>query len=577
MIKQYYKDNSKTNFNFILQIKAVPLEVRKRYYYSTKWKNESKSQKRIALLEILERYFSQKIKPKWDDDAICRKLKLSKDSYFCLKSRLLKSLREEYFNPNQRKFKAKSSGDIVIRKIESARNMIELGMVREAKNTLYQTEKLILKENLNKENLNTDLIITLSEIYEYLIIYYHRQRNKARFNIIFKKLKELNSYSSKLDRKQKALLTIRNNIANAFSEIFLVRSSKSNEVALENYLNASVIAKKNNFTKHYLKMLFFAGNILHETGKIDLAVKTFQKGYNYSAANKLKSGKNIFHTKLMLLDFLKDNSKANEYMKTTEGYYEDAIKNPHDTDYTMHILFQYLRFTSFCGYGEKFRFLSNELVDKLFLYSRKADALFRWYAREADNYIEDMYQWHEHNGDIQVKVDEHILHAFEKFNYEALMQFSKFYSYDQLSFVYTTQIELEFWKGKKCNFENAFYYLNKMKRTVKKISSFYNASIINTFNVCLKISEESTYKKPDEVFVKYLPEIKTLFTNLQSKEKTYNPGNEYAFLYCASETLNSDKFRAMLKQYENLIRKNQPGVFEELLKNSNKNRNKKAL
>ena len=565
MIKQYYKENSKTNFNFILQYKALRADIRRQYYYALKWKNEQKSQKRLQLIEILERYISHKIKPKWDDEAICKKLSINKAAYCCLKSRLLKSLREYYFNWDIEKNKiiSKNRKDVLAQKIECGRKMIELGMIREAKSALYQTEKLILKN----ENLSAERTILLSEIYEYLIIYYHRQRNKARFNIIFKKLKELNNTTAKLNREQKILLSIRNKIANAFSEIFLVRSSKSNEIALENYLSASLLSKKINDEKHYLKMLFFAGNILHETGKIKQAVQTFQKGYDYAASENLKSDKNIFHTKLMLLDFLKDNSKVNEYIRITEKYYKDAIKNPHDTDYTMHILFQYLRFTSFCGYGEEFKFLANELVDRLFLYSRKADGFFRWNTLEADNYIEDMYYWSQENGNVKVKVDENILHSLEDFNYQALLQFSKFYSYDQLSFLYTTQIEIEIWKGKKCNFENANYYLNKMKRTVKKISSFYNASIINTFSLCLKISEESLYKKTDEVYIKYLPELKTLFANLQSKEKTYNLSTEYALLYCTAENLNSPEFKSLLKSFEKWIWENQPGVFDALLKN----------
>ncbi len=562
MIKQYNKDNSIADFSFILQYKAVPDEIRKQYYYGLKWKSAKKSAKRIKFIEILERYVANKIKPQWDNDAIIRKIGMSKDSYFCLKSRLLKSLREYYFNLNQKKTVSILKKSNIEKTIADARKKITLGMIREAKSILFKCEKMILRS----ENLTSENIVTLSEIYEHLLIYYHRQRNKAGFNIIYKKLKELRGNPVKISSEEKNLISIRENIADAFSEIFLIRSDKSNEVALQNYLTASALAKKIKKDKYYLKMLFYAGNIYHETGRTEIACKIFKKAYEFSLDKKLKSEKNIFHTKLMLLDFLKDNSKAKDYMLLTEKYYNEAIKNPYDVDFTMHTLFHYLRFTSFCGYGEKFKFLSEELVDRLFLYSRKADAVFRWYALEADKYIEEMYHWYEKDGNIKIKVDEHVLHAFENFNYGALLQFGKFYSYDQLSFLYTTQVELEFWKGNKCNFENAGYYMDKMKRIIKKISSYSNTEMLNTLRLCLKIMEENLYKKSEEVFIKYLPDLKILFNHLQSKEKTYNLSNEYSFLSFTAEILGINEFSMMVKSFEKWIKVNQSGIFEELLK-----------
>jgi hypothetical protein len=317
-------------------------------------------------------------------------------------------------------------------------------------------------------------------------------------------------------------------------------------------------------------MIFYAGNIYHETGKIDSAYKIFQEAYDFASEKKIKNAKNVFHTKLMLLNFLKDNSKAKEYVVIAEKYYNYAIKNPSDVDYTMHILFHYLRFVSFLGYGEKFKYLSNELVDRLFLYLRKADAVLRWYALEADKYIEDMYIWFEEEGNVKVKVDEYVLHLFEDFNYGALLQFGKFYSYDQLAFVYTTQVEIEFWKGKNCNFENARYYIDKMKRIVKKISSYSNTAMVDTLSLCLKITEESLYTKSEDVFIKHLPGIKTLLNSLASKERNYNLSNEFSFLSFASEILNVYEFRLLVKSFEKWIRENQPGVFEALLEANKK-------
>lgn len=556
MIKQYYKDNSIADFNFILQYKAIPLEVRKKFYFKLKWMNEKKYSNRIKFIEILERYLTAKIKPLWSNDAIIKKLGINRNSYFCLKSRLLKSIRQFYFESFEK------TSDKIEKLIISGRKSLSKGMIREAKVTLYKCEKLIRA----KQVLISDDILLLSEIYEYLLIYYHRQRNKAAFNIISKKLKGLRNNKVKLTKEQNTLFAVRENITNAFSEIFLVRSERSNEVALQNYLTASNLAKKIGKDKYYLKMLFYAGNIQYETGKTGIAYRTFLTAYNFSCSKKLKSEKNIFHTKLMLLDFLKDNTKANNYMLLSEKYYNDAIKNSYDVDYTMHILFHYLRFTSFCGYGEKFKALGEELVNRLFLYSRKADAVFRWYALEADKYIEQLYQWDEENGNLKVKVDEYVLDMFENFNYGALLQFGKFYSYDQLSFVYSTQIEIEYWKGKKCNFENAHYYVSKMKRIAKKISSYSNTGMVDTLKLCLKIVEESIYKKPEDVYVKYLPELRILINNLEGKEKTYNLSNEFSFLSFASELLGVSEFKDLIKSFAKWIRINQPGVFDELMK-----------
>lgn len=568
MIKQYNKANLTSDFNFILQYKAIPYNVRKEFYYKLKWNSPSKSAKRIKFIEIIERYIAHKIKPEWNRQTLTQKLGISRESYFCLKCRLLQALREYYFNWQsiEKKLPPRIKTDELSYLMVRVRKMLEVGMIRKAKNTLFKIEKSIL----NSGELKAEGIILLSEIYEHLLIYYHRQRNKLRFNIIYKKLKALSSHNIRLNKEQKALLQIRNNIGNAFSEIFLVRSDKSNETALQNYVAASKLAGKISNDKYYLKMLFYAGNIFHETGKIEQANKIFREGYKFASEKKLANTKNVFHTKLMLLSFLKDNSKAGEYAVTAEKYYNYAIKNPADVDYTMHILFHYLRFVSFEGYGAKFKFLSEELVDRLFLYLRKADAVFRWYTLEADKYIEDLRFWYEENGDIKMKIDEYVLHSFENFNYGALLRFGKFYSYDQLAFLYITQVEIEFWKGRKCNFENANYYIEKLKRIGKKISSYSNMGMSDLLKTCLKIMEESFYKKSDEVFIKYLPELKALFDNLQSKEKNYNLSNEYSFLFYTAEILNVNEFKNMVRSFEKWIRANQPGIFEELLNNNRK-------
>ncbi|MBX7046093.1 MAG: hypothetical protein K1X86_09665 [Ignavibacteria bacterium] len=563
MINQYNKSSFTVDFRFIQQYKAIPENCRREFYYLLKWKNPVKFEKRIKLIEIVERYLSLKIKPKWQNELVIKKIGTNRDSYYCLKSRLLKSIREFYFTGKLEGafIKAKRKSDEIGNAIKSIRSKASLGMVREAKTALYRCEKQIRQ----KTDLTSEDVIILTEIYEFLVVYYHRQRNKTAFNTINKKLSLLPFNKFKFDKTEKALISIRKNIANAFSEIFLVRSGKSTETALKNYLKASKIAKQNGLDKYYLKMLFYAGNILHETGRVAKAYEIFTEALHFSQLRKMKSEKNIFHTKLMLLDFLKDNSKANEYMAQSGKYYDDAINHPYDVDYTMHILFHYLRFTSFCGYGEKFKFLSEELVNRLFLYSRKADAVFRWYALEADKYIEEMYYWHEEDTNIKVNVNKGVLDAFENFNYGALLQFGKFYSYDQLSFVYNTQIELEFWKGRKCNFENAHYYINKMKRIEKKISSYSNTEMVNTLKLCLKIMEESMYKKDEDVFVKFLPEIKALFIKLKSREKNYNLSTEYSFLSFTAEILNVNEFLLMVKSFEKWIRINQPGNFEALL------------
>src|SRR4030095_3436346 len=86
------------SYNYLQEISAIQLETREKYLEKLQSRKNSSSQKNILLLKQIYFYIDEDRISNWNPAKICSSLKISMNALYIQKSRLLKGLREFYFN-----------------------------------------------------------------------------------------------------------------------------------------------------------------------------------------------------------------------------------------------------------------------------------------------------------------------------------------------------------------------------------------------------------------------------------------------------------------------------------------------
>ncbi|HEX2786672.1 MAG TPA: hypothetical protein VHP32_02125 [Ignavibacteria bacterium] len=550
---------SKSILFYFNEFSAIPQEIRKKFYFSKSKRINSFNQKNLILLRIIENYLeSEEAGTLWNETLICKKLKINISMLRCHRSRILKELREYYF-----KFQNKET-NVFDRGLLYYKN----SMVREAKNCFDRCISALEKESKSKKQF--DKAILLSEIYEFYFIYYHRHRNKNRFREIYEKLSGLNKFVSKncYNKKTKNILKMRMHYCEALRYQFLVKTQKPYLIALKNLEHALNYVEAINYTKYILKFLFLKGNLELEVNGVDSARIYYTKGFELASKENDENFENekiIFRIKLMLLNSFTDKNLIENYIQEMGEYHFKMDKN-YDADYILHLLFHYLRFASSYGDTGMFNRLSYELVNNLFIYSRSADAFFRLYTLKADKYISNLTYWESNNYDSDIKINKNVLEKFSSFNQKALINLDKLYSIDQLFFIYITQIELEFWKWKNGDTENAFYFINKIERLIKKGHTISNIIYFNTLKICVRILADTFHMDKKQLTSKYYPAIKNQVNILKKREDNYNILYDYTLLKLLSQNLEIKEITKEITALYNWIKKERYALISHLQK-----------
>lgn len=550
---------SKSILFYFNEFSAIPKEIRKKFYFSKSKRINSFNQKNLILFRIIENYLdAEETDTLWNETLICKKLKINISMLRCHRSRLLKELREYYF-----KFQNKET-NVLDRGLQYSKN----SMIREAKNCYDRCISLLEKESKNKKQF--DKAILLSEIYEFYFIYYHRHRNKNRFREIYEKLFALNKFVSKNcnNKETKDILKMRMHYCEALRYQFLVKTQKPYLIALKNLELALNYAEAISYTKYILKFLFLKGNLELEVNGVDSARTYYSKGFELASKENDENFANekiIFRVKLMLLNSFTDKNLIEDYMQEMREYHLKMDKN-YDADYILHLLFHYLRFASSYGDTGMFNGLSYELVNNLFIYSRSADAFFRLYTLKADKYIGNLTYWESNNYDSAIKINKNVLEKFSSFNQKALINLDKLYSIDQLFFIYITQIELEFWKWKNGDTENAFYFINKIERLIKKGHSISNIIYFNTLKICVRILADTFHMDKKQLTSKYYPAIRNQINILKKREDNYNILYDYTLLKLLSQNLEIKEITKEITALYNWIKKERYALISHLQK-----------
>jgi hypothetical protein len=281
------------SFNYLIEVSAIPREIRDEYREKLLKRKNSSQQKNVKLLKYIYDYVNENRMSEWNPKEVSKQTCISINAIYTQKSRLLKGLREYYFKWKEKEREIKTNVEkiycdgsfymegeqTVTLMLEKARKMAEIGMVREAKCMYLKLEKTARSSYINQAY----MYLIISEIYEYLSYYYFNKRNKRRvlhcINNLNKVVETVKILNTKTTEEQKAILDIRLNFAKFYSFCIEWYSNPNAEMTSD-YLGRvySLSMKFNNYP--------FLLKVLHGMAIIELVKENHTKA-SYTKAKDI--------------------------------------------------------------------------------------------------------------------------------------------------------------------------------------------------------------------------------------------------------------------------------------------------
>ncbi|MCI0448386.1 MAG: hypothetical protein L0Y79_01205 [Chlorobi bacterium] len=336
------KHTTIASINYLNEISAFPAEIRSGYLSKLLRRENSESQKNVRLLRIIYGYVEQDKISKWDSAQISRTLGITEATLYKHKSRLLKGLRELFFNWKEvekeieEKFdKEKDSIELML---EKARKMKELGMLREAKITYVILEKEL--RQISFEN-PAGKYLLLSEIYEYMTFYYYYRKKKkkilhytSRLNDIFKVVKALNL---NLSEKDEALFSIRIYFGRLNCSM-LEWYKKVKNIGISTLMKKTYMLCKISTNYSYLLNIIYKKAGLETTlGKFDKAIKLCLEGKSLAKRLKQKTAYYSFASLLHFINIRINPANVKLYDKNILVYYHQIKKTMPLNPWTLYL------------------------------------------------------------------------------------------------------------------------------------------------------------------------------------------------------------------------------------------------
>ena len=552
---------------FLFEVFAIPEEVRWDYLNKLLTRKGGAKQKNVRFLRHLYKVLEENKLNLWDEKLICHELKISPRMLDCYKSRILKSLREMYFDQNKHlQTFGEDIPDGPKRNLAIAENMFRIGMVKEAKQIYLKLEGDIGKIKPSEQKEYREI---LSAIYEAMVTYYSFQRDLRKFNLYLSKAESNLKKALKYLREDQTFNIKLRVLKIRFRKLSLKTiSSKNIQSQLDLLKEILRLAEK---TK-VLKDVFFAyehlGILSGKLKDFENEEKYFLEGLNLAKKKGFSENEMIFDTLISFTTFRKNNKNARSYLKKTEKYYNLIKSNYYDFGNLLTVHRNYLRMLIYFnkpGCDDEVE----QYIKHLILFSQKTDAISNWYLELSDRLTSGICKWEVYmtgpdNYELNVSVDKKLHKYFEEMNYNTLIHFKGLYSPEALAVMYLNQIDLEFWKGTRCNFENSNYFINKLQRLVKTRHVGTNLSWLDSSKIGVNIFEEMKFKNKKAIFDKYYPEISKFIDSIKDEKKIFNIVDDFAKLIFISKVLNTPGMKKELRNLESWIKENRPELIKSI-------------
>lgn len=550
----YFKNSKYDPFSsgeyFIFELAAIPLTSRLEFRENLLKRKGAENQKNLSLLDIYCGITDVKESSpgETDDSDIAAKIGVSKRMLDCHKSRLLKNLREYYFQYTPPAlFKTDEERLIVINKL------FKLGMIREARVILFDAEHEMDTENEVKE------VHYKFEIYEKLADYYLLSKDLRRFNLYIGKMKRLvESYENRAEKRREIHLRMHTKLLLKSAQKKTLNRFRLKNIAgaIEDLKQGFKYAASVKERELQLKILFKLGQLYNTAKEKDLSLKTFEQGRESAVKWGNTEFVMVFDTYILLRKFTADNRLAKKALDTIEGYYNSLKEKCSNIDYLMDVEFIYLRFLIYLNSGIADD-ISADYIRKQVLYSRKADAISSWYLELSDRLSSSVFSWQK---GPEIVVNTERLEEFNRLNIRSLSKFRNLYSPNVLAIVYINSLEQEFWKFDKGDFQLTDIYITKLERIVKQHNINISYSWIESAKLGLRIFDAMSTLGKNQVFNKYRSQIVSFTERMKSETQSFNISADYAKLLFISQKLDNSEMTEIINNFSEWIYENHPDV-----------------
>lgn len=552
---------SKRESDYLLEISLIPLEIRRKFLNNLYFRKNGTNQKNYKLLSIIERIIESGNFKKWNEQLICKKLDVSKALLACLKSRILKTLRSEYFKISITKDIKNSVNASFLDEIKS---LEEKGCYREALPLCFQLVKRILKEV--KKSKKSIIYVQLAELYYIISQFYFYNKNQKSFKKFYYELEKLKRRSLSFKNKIE-----QNKILSAYylvkSQLFLFKqgNNKYLQMAMLYKQKSLSAAEKSNHSLLILRNLIHLARIYRLLGEIENARKIIRKGLKYSHRIENNEMYLLFDVLNLELDFILNKNYALEYYKKCVEVYR-ALTPQSSFECVQTIAFKLITITSFLDKENEIRFYENEYVRSLALRGKKTEAFERKFWHNAEWQRWNLYKWkiETENGDehFTVEPDEKILEQISEQIIDYTRRNYKIYNVSRKLFNYLFRIVVEYWKGNNSDYETILYFINKVRRLIKSTKVSLPKHNYQNISFLVNLLNESKYKNKKEVFLKYAKDFEEAVASI--KNTTLNVIEEYAKIEFAAKLLNLKMFTDEVRKLETWLKENRPQLFEPI-------------
>ncbi len=556
---------SKKQSDYLLEFSCIPSEIRQRFLNRLYFRKNGSGQKNYKLLSIIQRIIEKDNFKKWDEGKICKELKVSKAMLACMKSRLLKSMREEYFS-------FKSNADVnkmpVKKSLEIIKGLEEKGCYREVIPMCFRLIKIISIElkSENDRNKKSDLLETLSELYYIISQFYFYNKNVKKFKIIYSELERIKKKVNGLKNKNHADKIISRYYV-AKSQLFLFKqgNNKYLQMSLQYKLKSLLHSEK---AKDYLlviRNLIHLARIYRLLGEYDNAAKIIRKGQRFSKIIKNEVMFSLFEVLNIELDFNRDKSAAKKYYASCINLHK-RLNSESSFECVQTVNFKLILITSFLDKEDEIRFYEKEYVRSLALRGKKYEAFERKFWQNAEWQRWNLYRWKIENEKgvehYSVEPDAKVLSEVSEQIIDYTRRNYKIYNSSRMLFNYLFRIVVEYWKGKDSDYETILYFLNKVNRLLKSTKVSLPRHNYLNIKFLVTLLNESKYKDKKETYLKYAKDFDEVLVSLKST--TFNVIEEYAKIEFASKLLNLKMFTDEVRKLEKWLRENRPQLFEPI-------------
>lgn len=527
---------------FVFEVGAIPRTIRERFIEKLSRRAGSEDQKNLIFLKELNRIINSKACPEDTDKYFSSLLGVSIRMLDCHRTRLLNQLRQYYFG-------VKTQKEI---SAEHARELWSRGMVKEAK-AAY--EKLL--RQLEKRKRTPAESLHILESYARLADYYTFNKDQRKLNLFIRKYK---SVLVKLRARQTGIQEMLN-----IKAVYL--RLQGEKLVFNRFRKGNFQSAIGKFEKA-LKLAHKAGNaVLSSRLNIRIALlhgivqnrqvtlKMLSEALRYAVDNGAIHEAQVIRSHIAVSKFLLDNSFAETALREVNKLYETILNDYSDVSQVLEIQYNCLKLMIYLNHPDADA-MSEEYINRLILYSRKAGAITSWYLEVSDLVSESVYSIKSNGGFPKVEINRSMLKAFEEINNESMVRFRYVHEPNVIAIIYMNRIEQEFWKNIHADFELAEFYTKKLKRIIRLHKMNISQSWVESASLGLKIFEDLLTENAGRVFRKNERLINVLLKNMRSPELGFNIAADFSKLIYISQFLKVKEFRNLLEYQFKWIRDN---------------------